>query len=299
MPLRQTTGSVVCPRCGRLVGVLEKKCFNCGRGYPGLFGFAPLLGKFGRSFSFGDLMFWSCGAIYLITVLLQPEGILSPKGGILSMFGPDGLVLFLFGSSGKVPVYDLGRWWTVLSAGFLHGGLLHIYFNLSSLRPLAAGVENAIGLGRTILVYTISTISGFALTSTVRLITASDAFGGVVPRIFAGADVSVGASAAICGLVGAMLAYGQRTGQFHLQRNARNSMIAVLIMGFVLPYIDNWAHLGGFAGGWLATRLLRPLEEESPGHLLGGLICLVLMFASVVVSILHGLPYYHQWLAQR
>jgi rhomboid protease GluP len=297
MPLRQTTGSVVCPSCGRLVGVREKACFNCGRSYPGLFGFAPLLGKFGRNASFGELMFWSCAAIYLITVLLKPDGLLSPKSGFLSMLGPDPLVLFLFGDSGAVPIFGYGRWWTVLSAGFLHGGIIHIYFNLSGLRPLVAEVENVLGLGRTILIYTIATVSGFATTSLVRLFTATQLPG--IPRFLAGADISVGASAAICGLVGALLAYGQRSGQFQMQRYARNSMIAVLIMGFLLPYIDNWAHLGGFAGGWLATRLMRPLENESPLHLLGGLICLVLMAASLVASILHGLPLYHQFLAQQ
>jgi rhomboid protease GluP len=295
MPLRQTSGSVVCPRCGRLAGVLDKACYNCGRGYPGLFGFSPLLGKFGRFASFGELMFWSCAAIYLITVLLKPDGILSGGGGILSLFGPERLVLFLFGGSGAAPVFGYGRWWTVLSAGFLHGGILHIYFNLSGLRPLVAEVENVLGLGRTILIYTIATIGGFALTSAVRLITLN--FFPGAPRFLAGADLSVGASAAICGLVGAMLAYGQKTGQFHMQRYARNSMIAVLIMGFLLPYIDNWAHIGGFAGGWAATRLLRPLEDESPLHLLGGLICLVLMAVSIVASIVHGLPIYHQLMA--
>ncbi len=297
MPLRQTTGSVVCPRCGRLVGVNEAKCYNCGRGYPGLFGFAPLLGKFGRSASFGELMFWSCGAIYLITVLVRPDQILSPKGGMLSLFGPDGLVLLLFGESGGVPIFGLGRWWTVLSAGFLHGGLLHIYFNLASLRPLVAEVENVLGLGRTILVYTLSTICGFTLTSVIFYITYSYFPG--TPRVIAGAPYTVGASAAICGLVGALFAYGQRSGHFNMQRYARNSMIAVLVRGFFLPYVDNWAHIGGFVGGWAATRLMRPLEDEGPLHLLAGLICLILMVASLVASILHGLPLYHAALAQQ
>lgn len=280
---------------------MEKRCFNCGRGYPGLFGFGPLLGRFGRYGGFGDLMFWSCGAIYLITVLLNPEGPLSQRAGLLSMFAPHPATLFLFGDSGLVPIFGYGRWWTVLSAGFLHGGILHIYFNLSGLRQLIAEVENVLGLGRTILIYTIASVSGFALTSCVRLGTAMF-FPGIEKtflRVIAGAELSVGASAAICGLVGALLAYGQRTGQFHLQRYARNSMIAVLIMGFLLPFIDNWAHVGGFVGGWAATRALRPLEDESPLHLLGGLICLVLMAASIVASIVHGLPIYHQMLGQQ
>lgn len=298
MPLRQNTGSVVCPSCGRLVGVRDKACFNCGRGYPGLFGFAPLLGRFGRSASFGELMFWSCGAIFLITVLLKPDGIMG-SGGFLSLLAPNTAVLRLFGASGLVPILQDGRWWTVLSAGFLHGGIIHIYFNLSGLRPLIAEVENVLGLGRTIIIYTVASVSGFALTSLVRLLTAIYVpwIDGTFFRFLAGAGLSVGASAAICGLVGALMAYGQRTGQFHMQRYARNSMIAVLIMGVLLPFIDNWAHLGGFAGGYLATRLMRPLEKESPAHLLGGLICLVLMAASLVASIVHGLKLYPQWLA--
>ncbi len=239
--------------------------------------------------------------MYLITLVVKPENLLSPNSGFLSILGPETAVVRLFGASGGLPVFGNGRWWTVLSASFLHGGLIHIYFNLSNLRPLIGQVEELLGLGRTILIYTISSVTGFALTSCVRLLTVL-----YVPSIvdspfaaLAGANISVGASAALCGLVGAMLAYGQRAGHFQLKRFARNAMIAVMIMGFVLPFVDNWAHFGGFLGGWAAARLLRPLEDESPTYLLGGVICLVLMAASIIVSIVHGLPIYHQWLAQQ
>jgi hypothetical protein len=57
----------------------------------------------------------------------------------------------------------------------------------------------------------------------------------------------------------------------------------------VVPGIDNWAHAGGFAGGWAAARLLDPLAGERPAHLLAGLACLVAAAASIAASVVTGL----------
>jgi rhomboid protease GluP len=64
----------------------------------------------------------------------------------------------------------------------------------------------------------------------------------------------------------------------------------MLIFGFVMPGIDNWAHLGGLAGGWLSARWLDPLRPERADHVLAAIGCLALSLLSVVYSVVHGLP---------
>ena len=58
---RRTSGSVVCPSCGSLVGVRDDKCYSCGRSNPGLWGFGPALRHLGAELSFGNLVI---GALY-------------------------------------------------------------------------------------------------------------------------------------------------------------------------------------------------------------------------------------------
>ena len=63
----------------------------------------------------------------------------------------------------------------------------------------------------------------------------------------------------------------------------------MLIFGFIIPGIDNWAHLGGFAGGWLSAKWLDPLKPERADHVLVALACLVLSLLSVGFSVVYGL----------
>ena len=65
----------------------------------------------------------------------------------------------------------------------------------------------------------------------------------------------------------------------------------MMLFGFLMPGIDNYAHAGGFGGGYLAARLLDPLKPERIDHLAIAVVCLVLSLASVVASIVLGLEY--------
>src|SRR5947209_7055762 len=131
---RRTSGSVVCPSCGSLVGVRDDRCYSCGRSNPGLWGFAPILRKLGADLGFVPLVISASSALYLTTLLTSGGNI--RMDGLFSMLSPSGQVLVLFGASGAVPVFVLGHWWSVLSAGWLHGGLLHILFNMMWVRQL-------------------------------------------------------------------------------------------------------------------------------------------------------------------
>lgn len=279
---RQTTGSVVCPNCGRLVGVQDAKCFNCGRANPGLWGYAPLLNKIGRDLGFTQIVLYTCAALFLITLVSDPSNI--GRGGIFSMLSPGQRPLFLFGASGAIPVFGYDRWWTILSAAWLHGGLLHIGMNMMWLRDLMPAVSQMYGVGRLVIIYTAGAAAGFATTSIMGL------FPGL--GFLAGAGFTIGASAPLFGLFGALIVYSQRGGPSSIGQQVWRWVIIFGVIGLLVPFIDNWAHLGGFAGGYLAARWLDPLKDETPRHLLLAIVCLGLNAASIVASVLHGLQFF-------
>jgi rhomboid protease GluP len=273
--------SVLCPSCGTLVGVKDRQCLSCGRLHPGMWGFAHLLRNVGDDMGFAGLVMWACGALYLACLAADPGGMRT--SGLLSFLSPSIESLFLFGASGAIPVFGFGRWWTALSAAWLHGGVLHILFNMMWVRDLAPATARLYGPGRAVIIYTVSAITGFAVSSL------AGAFLPFLPRFLGGAGFTVGASAPIFGLVGALLYYGRRGGSSHIGQQAKSLAITMAIFGFIIPGIDNWAHGGGFAGGWLAARWLDPLKPERADHVLVALGCLVLSLLSVGFSVVYGL----------
>lgn len=280
---RQRTGSVLCPSCGLLVGVNDERCLNCGRRRPGLFGFAAALRDLGHDMGFVPLVFWACGALYLACLAVNPEGIRTR--GLLELLSPSLPSLFLFGASGAVPVFGLGRWWTPLSAAWLHGGVLHIVFNMLWVRDLVPAVSHLYGAARTVILYTVAAITGFLASS------AAGAYLTFLPRALRGAGFTVGASGAVFGLMGALLYYGRRGGSVMIREHAARWALGGLVFGFVMPGVDNWAHLGGLAGGWLAARWLDPLKPERTDHVIAAGVCLAASLAAIVFSVADGLKF--------
>jgi rhomboid protease GluP len=279
---RKRTGSVVCPSCGKLVGVNDERCLSCGRWRPGLWGAAPLLRKLGQDFGFTSAVLAGCTALYLISLALDPGGI--TMRGLFDILGPSTKSLFLLGASGAIPVFEMGRWWTVLSAGWLHGSVLHIAFNMLWVRQLAPEAAEAYGPARMVIIYTAASATGFAVSSLVGH------FLPFLPRFIAGAPFTIGASAAIFGLLGAMVHYGQRRGSSAVGRQAFTYAVVLAVFGFVMPGVDNWAHLGGFAGGYAMSFWLDPWKEERLDHVIAAFACLAATVASVIASVLTGLP---------
>ena len=71
--VRQTQGSMICPQCGKLIGVNEEKCPFCGAWRPGLFGYAPAIQRwFGRRLDLVALIVTSCVILYVAALVLQP-----------------------------------------------------------------------------------------------------------------------------------------------------------------------------------------------------------------------------------
>ena len=277
---RQTSGSVICTSCGVLVGVNDDTCYNCGRRNPGLWGFAPVLRSLGGDMGFVPFVIGACAVLYVLTLVASQGNI--GMGGLFSLFSPSQTALFLFGASGAIPVFRLDRWWTVLSAGWLHGGALHILFNMMWVRQLAPATADLYGPGRMVIIYTAAGIAGFALSSFA---------GAYLPNLFflRGGQFTVGASASIFGLLGALVHYGRRGGSRLVGSEAMSYALMLGVFGFIMPGVDNYAHAGGFGGGYLASRLLDPLKPERIDHIAMALGCLALSILSIVVSIVTGL----------
>lgn len=275
------TGSILCPSCGKLVGVTADECPYCGRKKPGMWGLTSVLGGIGRQWPFETIVTGGCVFLYMamlaVMAMTSPESIQLFRG--FQILPPPGEVLVRFGASGAIPVFELGRWWTVLSAGWLHGDVIHIFFNLYWLRMLAPATAELYGSSRMVVIYTLSSIAGFLMSSSV-----GHFLSGLDGTFLGGAHLTVGASAPILGLLGAAVAYGRRTGSHALRRQAWSYALYMIVFGFIMPRVDNWAHLGGFAGGFVAGILLAPEKPERPGHTAAALLCLLLTVASVVAS---------------
>ena len=100
----------------------------------------------------------------------------------------------------------------------------------------------------------------------------------------------MGASAPIFGLLGALVYYGRRTGSSIVGNQAKSWAVTLYIFGFIMPGVDNWAHAGGFAGGYVAAKFLDPLRPERLDHLLAALLCLGATGVAIVLSFVHGRP---------
>lgn len=272
---RQTSGSVVCASCGSLVGVNDDACYSCGRRNPGLWGYAGAIRRLGSDLGFVQVVILGSSILYVLSLLMS-NGQIGMNG--LNLLAPSQRALVQLGASGAWPLFVMDRWWTVLSAGWLHGSLLHILFNMYWVRQLGPATADVFGPGRMVIIYTIAGAAGFL---------ASSVAGAYLPGVplLGGADLTVGASASIFGLLGALVAYGRLRGDSAVRSQALTYAAMLFIFGLVMSGVDNWAHAGGFGGGYLAARVLDPMQRERVNHLIGALVCLAVTALAVLWSI--------------
>lgn len=275
---RQKTGSVVCVGCGSLVGVNDDQCYSCGRRNPGLWGYAPLLRRLGNDFGFLPVVLYGCISLYILSLLLTvKDGGDIMGGGLFSILSPGGTATLRLGLSGAYPVFGLGMWWTVLSAGWLHGSALHILFNMMVVRQIGPITADIYGGSRLVIIYVVSSACGFLLSSIAGLVIPG------VP-IIGGAPATLGASAAVFGLVGSLMYYGRRGGSSLMTSQLTSWVVSMAIFGLIVPGIDNYAHAGGFAGGYLVGMWLDPLRPQRLSHMVGAIVCLIATVLAILAS---------------
>ena len=208
----------------------------------------------------------TCIALYVVALLLQPEAITQPRG-MLSLLSPGTRALYQLGMTGGI-AWQLGWWWTLFTAIYLHGGVLHILFNVMWIRNLGPAVTDVFGPGRAFVLFNVA-----------------GAFGFLVSNVMSPAP-SIGASGSIFGLLAALIVYGRRRGSSMMSQQLWQWAIVLFVFGFLMPGINNWAHAGGFAGGWVGAYLMGFIDEqrESTSMLLLALAFIAVTAVGIVLS---------------
>jgi rhomboid protease GluP len=244
----------MCPHCRAFITTSDRVCPYCDtpvgpraidRRDPG-----SVLGGLIPSAQFVTITILTLNiGMFLVTVLASMK-----RGNSQALMGLDSRTLIQFGCSWPEALFFDGQWWRLLTAGFLHGGLMHILFNSWALMDIGSHTEQVYGQKRMTCIYLLSTMGGFLASS-------------VFTR-----SISVGASAGLFGLIGAMIAVGvihKTVEAIAIRAFYIRWAIYGLLMG-LLPFfrVDNAAHIGGLVSGfviaWIAgtPRLLNDAREK-------------------------------------
>ncbi len=256
----QQKKSILCPGCRGLISRSEQKCPHCGISKPGSwFKSNKLSTSFSNPEQLLQMILYANVGMFVLSILLNP-GRSNFNFNPFSFLSPSNQSLFMLGSTGTVAISQMDRWWTLVSANYLHGGLMHIVFNMIALRQLGPLVAREFGAHRMFAIYTLGGVLGFFIS------------------YLAGIRFTIGASASICSLIGALLFYGKSRGGAYGQeiyRQIGGWAIGIFIFGFIVPGINNWGHGGGMAAGAVFAFLLgyKERRRETPVHRLLGLAC--------------------------
>jgi rhomboid protease GluP len=199
--------------------------------------------------------------MYLISLLMNPTR-MGLSANPFMFLSPSNGALLLLGSTGTIPIDQGHRWWTLVSANYLHGGILHIVFNMIALRQIGPLVLREYGANRFIGLYTLGGIFGFLVS------------------YFAGVRFTLGASAAVCSLIGASLYYGKSRGGAYgkaIYKQISGWVLGLFLFGFLVPGINNWGHGGGIVGGIILGYFLGYHERtmENLFHKSLAVVCVV------------------------
>ena len=268
--------SMLCPNCRRLISNDEPACPYCGVSRPG----APWKRALAEVISlrrFDPVMAIIAinAAFYLFSLLLNPAA-LGLSANPMTFLSPSDGSIFLLGATGTIPIIAYGRWWTLISASFLHGGILHLLFNMMALRQLAPFILDAFGLHRFAILYVWTGVAGFFVS------------------YLAGVPFTIGASAPVCGLIGAILYYGKSRGGFYgesIYRQALGWVVGLVLFGLFLPGINNWAHGGGILSGLLLAFITGYHERrrETPIHRIIGMGSIAITAAVLLWAVIQAI----------
>lgn len=174
--------------------------------------------------------------IMIINILIFLVEVLNSK----SLISIDMHTLLKMGAKSNHLIED-GEYYRLITAGFLHGGIIHLFFNMSALNIIGKEVEEVYETKKYIFIYALSLL------------------GGSIFSYFFSNSISVGASGAIFGLLGAMLAFGlinkRKIGKAYI-KNIFETIVLNIIIGLTIPNIDNFAHMGGLIFGSIVSFLL-------------------------------------------
>ena len=161
-----------------------------------------------------------------------------------------------------------GEIYRLITCGFLHADIIHLFCNMYSLYIIGTQLENFIGKKKFVIVYFISMITGSLLSCVM-----SNSW-------------SVGASGAIFGLIGSLIYFGYHY-RIYLGSVIKSQIVPLLILnlgiGFIIPNIDVSAHIGGLVGGLLSTMALGIENKSDKKDRINGIICLMILIIFLTI----------------
>ena len=266
----------LCPACGALVGISATRCHECGASLR--FSLAALSKSVGGLFGENEA---PVTTVLLITNILMfgvswlAMASSGGGGGFRILWGMGGETMYRLGASFGPSIFGLHEWYRLVTAMFLHGGLIHIGFNMMALMQFGPALEELYGSARYLFFYVVTGMFGFLVSAALG-------------------NYSLGASGALLGLVGLMLAVTTKRGGAYMReiRSRLISSVAILfLLGFSGVGIDNYAHAGSLALGFalgkvFADRQPMNVKENRTAYALGWLAGLVVI-ASFVLMFLH------------
>jgi rhomboid protease GluP len=275
MSKQRNNNSLLCPGCRKLISRSVSACPFCGLKHPSSrLKNNFLVAGFKDPASLVTALITINAAMFLLSIAINPN-LTGMHFSPLNFLSPSNQSLLVLGSTGTIPLFHFHRWWSLISANYLHGSLLHIVFNMIALRQLAPLVIQEFGASRTILLYTLGGIGGFLISS------------------LAGVRFTIGASASLCSLIGALLYYGKSRGGSYGQNifsQIGGWALSIAIFGFLVPGINNWGHGGGMLCGILLGFLLsyEDRQKENFTHKFGAAVCIALTVGVLAWSCLNG-----------
>jgi rhomboid protease GluP len=297
----------VCRNCGALVGAGEPSCAQCG---------APLTtAALGRDAQ--HARYDREAMRFARAVLTRPATftfifiIVNVLIFLLTVFAAGGAndeyrfnaVLIAYGAKLNSLIHQ-GQWWRFVTPIFLHGGFAHLLMNMYGLWILGPYVERLYGSAKFVVFWVLTGIAG-VVASYLTVRPELHAAGPVGRFLFKAEDAaSVGASGALFGLIGVLFVFGIKFRHElpeGFKRAFGTGMLPTILLnifiGYVFPYIDNAAHMGGLAAGALLALFVgykRPHERAGVAvfwHILQvGAIALVVLSFLIVWRNYNGPP---------
>jgi len=273
--------SMLCPNCRKLISADEPVCPYCGLSRPNLrriINFFSASSEERGSVNVVRAIIYTNISFYVLSILLSSSAV-GLSANPLTFLSPGGKSLFLLGATGTIPIAEFNRWWTLVSASFLHGGILHIFFNMAALGQLGPFVLREYGFYRFVIIYIATGIVGFFISYLANI------------------PFTIGASGSICGLIGAILYYGKSRGGLYghaIYKQAMGWVVGLVIFGLLVAGINNWAHGGGIISGALLGFLMgyREKSGETIIHQMFAMGCILLTVVILIWTVIAAI-YYH------
>ncbi|MGB6430811.1 MAG: rhomboid family intramembrane serine protease [Candidatus Acidiferrales bacterium] len=270
----------ICPKCGSLAGVGTSHCPQCGANLN--FSLAAASKSFSRFLPQTSpatyFIVALCALLYGLSYVLTMRTGGAPSGSLFDIGGISPDVLDRLGASRPLP-FDIAEPWRLITAVFLHGSLLHIGFNMWVLMDIGPMVEELYGSARYFFVFVLTGALGYVVSA---------AFG----------HFSIGASGALLGLIGLLLAATtsrSSSGMQMLRKRLIYFLVYIAIFGLLMRGTDNAAHAGGLVSGFVLGKLIsdRPpagVSEERRAQTMGWLagVAVAASFVMMLLSYFRG-----------